>query len=111
MLRGLNLGRGLVLPNHQPAQGAAQTSVTLAYRLILRGEASERDTMLPHERKLLTNQQLRDASLDQIEDLVQRLNLTLGERGMAGLVWQREPENRAGEARTEASDPFDPPTI
>jgi hypothetical protein len=51
--------------------------------------------MLPHERKLLTDQQLRDASLDQIEDLVQRLNLTLGERGMAGLVWQREPEDRA----------------
>jgi len=42
--------------------------------------------------------------------LVQRLNLTLGERGMAGLVWQREPEDQAGEARTEASDPFDPPT-
>ena len=42
---------------------------------------------------------------------MQRLNLTLGERGMAGLVWQREPEDRAGEARTEASDPFDPATI
>jgi hypothetical protein len=86
--------------------------VTLAYKLTLcREEASGRDTMLPHERKLLTDQQLRDASLDQIEDLVQRLNLTLGERGMAGLVWQREPEDRAGEARTEASDPFDPASI
>jgi hypothetical protein len=61
--------------------------------------------MLPHERKLLTDQQLRNASLDQIEDLVQRLNLTLGERGMAGLVWQRQPEDRVGEARTETSTP------
>ena len=40
--------------------------------------------MLPHERKLLTDQQLRDASRDQIEDLVQRLNLILREREEPG---------------------------
>ncbi len=44
--------------------------------------------MLPHERKLLTNRQLREASRDQIEDLVHRLNLILRERGERGqLVW------------------------
>ena len=39
-----------------------------------------RRKLLPHERKLLTDQQLRDASIDQIEDLVHRLNLALQER-------------------------------
>ena len=54
--------------------------------------------MLPHETPLVSDQELREATLDQIEDLVQRLNLALGERGMAGVVWQREPEHRVGEA-------------
>ncbi len=68
--------------------------------------------MLPHERKLLTDQQLRDASIDQIEDLVHRLNLVLQERGVPGLVWQRALEERAaGEGHPARSDPFDPPTI
>jgi hypothetical protein len=48
--------------------------------------------MLPHESPLLTDQQIREASLDQIEDLVQRLNLILQERGVPGVVWQREPQ-------------------
>ncbi len=47
--------------------------------------------MLPHESPLLTDQQLRDASLDQLEDLVQRVNLALRERGMPALVWQQPP--------------------
>jgi hypothetical protein len=67
--------------------------------------------MLPHERKLLTDQQLRDASIDQIEDLVHRLNLVLQDRGVPGLVWRRAPEGRAGEGHPARSDPFDPPTI
>jgi hypothetical protein len=67
--------------------------------------------LLPHERKLLTDQQLRDASIDQIEDLVHRLNLVLQERGVPRLVWQREPEDQAGEGHPAHSDPFDPPTM
>ena len=59
--------------------------------------------MLPHEDLLLTDQQLRDASLDQLEDLVQRLNLALQSRGMAGLVWRQAPEDQP-----RASDPADP---
>jgi hypothetical protein len=70
-----------------------------------------RRKLLPHERKLLTDQQLRDASIDQIEDLVHRLNLVLQERGVPGLVWQRAPEDRVGEGHPARSDPFDPPTI
>ena len=53
--------------------------------------------MLPYETPLVSDQELRGATLDQIEDLVQRLNLALGERGMAGVVWQREPEDQVGE--------------
>jgi hypothetical protein len=70
-----------------------------------------RRKLLPHERKLLTDQQLRDASIDQIEDLVHRLNLALQDRGVPGLVWQRAPEGRAGEGHPARTDPFDPPTI
>lgn len=67
--------------------------------------------MLPHERKLLTDRQLREASRDQIEDLVQRLNLILREREEPGqLVWSLTSEEpaRGDPAR---SDTFDPPTI
>ena len=59
--------------------------------------------MLPHEEPLLTDQQLRDASLEQLEDLVQRINLSLQERGMPGLVWRQTPEDGP-----KASDPADP---
>ncbi len=74
-------------------------------------EPEGRRKLLPHERKLLTDQQLRDASIDQIEDLVHRLNLELQERGVPGLVWQRVPEGGTGEGHPARSDPFDPPTI
>jgi len=47
--------------------------------------------LLPHQSPLLTDQELRDASLDQIEDLVQRVNLALQKRGMPSLVWQQSP--------------------
>ena len=50
--------------------------------------------MLPHERQLLTDQQLRDASVDQIEDLVQRINLMMQERGQPGLVWRTASEDQ-----------------
>ena len=60
--------------------------------------------MLPHEEPLLTDQQLRDASMDQIEDLVQRINLSLQERGMPGLEWRQTPEDQG----PRASDPADP---
>jgi hypothetical protein len=68
--------------------------------------------VLPHERPLVTDAQLRGASVDQIEDLVQRLNLVLQERRWPGqLVWQRTSEGQAGEDYPARSDPFDLPTI
>jgi hypothetical protein len=39
-----------------------------------------------HESPLLTDQQIRDASPDQLEDLVEQINLALRERGLPGLV-------------------------
>jgi hypothetical protein len=65
--------------------------------------------MLPHERELLTDQQLRDASRDQLEDLVQRINLLLQQRGEPGLVWQTALEDKP--RSSDPSDPFDPPTM
>ena len=62
--------------------------------------------LLPHEEPLLTDQQLRDASLDQLEDLVQRLNLTLPARGMPGLVWRTTSEEQP-----MASAPADPGSL
>ncbi len=65
--------------------------------------------MLPHERKLLTDRQLREASRDQIEDLVQRLNLVLRERGEPGqLVWRPTSEESVRRGPT-LSEPPDPP--
>jgi hypothetical protein len=41
--------------------------------------------------------------MDQIEDLVQRINLMMQERGGPGLVWRQTPEDQP-----RASDPADP---
>ncbi len=44
-----------------------------------------------HESPLLTDQQVRDASPDQLEDLVEQINLALRERGLPGLVRDQQP--------------------
>ena len=62
-----------------------------------RPEDEGREKLHPNEGPLLTDQQLRDASLDQLEDLVQRANLALRERGMPGLVWQQPPADLMGQ--------------
>jgi hypothetical protein len=63
--------------------------------------------LLPHEEPFLTDQQLRDASIEQIEDLVQRINLVLQQRELPGvLVWRREAyEDVAPSADDDVSDP------
>jgi hypothetical protein len=53
---------------------------------------------------LLTDQQLRKASVEQIQDLVQRINLMMQERGVPGLVWRQTPEDQG----PRVSDPADP---
>jgi hypothetical protein len=51
----------------------------------------------PQKSPLLTDEQLREASLDQLEDLVQRINLALQVRGLPGVVWQQPPVDVSGE--------------
>jgi hypothetical protein len=45
-----------------------------------------------HESPLLTDQQIRDASPDQLEDLVEQINLALRERGLLGLARDQQPD-------------------
>ena len=45
-----------------------------------------------HESPLLNDQQIRDASPDQLEDLVEQINLALRERGLPGLARDRQPD-------------------
>ena len=54
--------------------------------------------MIPHESPLLTDEQLTNASFDQLEDLVHRVNLALQVRGLPGVVWQQPPVDVSGEA-------------
>ena len=56
------------------------------------GERTKGENLDSHKSPLLTDQQLRDAFPDQLEDLVQRINLVLQERGQAGLVWTHQSD-------------------
>ena len=64
--------------------------------------------MPPNIEELLTEQQLREASLDQINDLVARIDMMLRSRGEPGLVRPRADDlPEPG----DPSDPLDPGTI
>ena len=64
--------------------------------------------MLPEDQQLLSDQQLRDASFEQLQDLIARLDLLLRSKGQQGLTLH-PPE---GEGDTpEPADPADPGTI
>jgi hypothetical protein len=62
--------------------------------------------LLPDDQQLLTDQQLRDASDEQLQDLIARIDLLLRSKGQPGLTqrsledWRRDPP--------EPSDPADP---
>ena len=58
--------------------------------------------MLPDDQQLLTDKQLRDASDDQLQDLIARLDLLLRSKGQPGLT-TRSPEDRR-----HAPKPSDP---
>lgn len=49
--------------------------------------------MLPEADHLLTDQHIRDASTEQIEELVQRINIELQRREKAGLIWRQAPDD------------------
>ena len=64
--------------------------------------------MPPNIEELLTDQQLREASLDQINDLVARIDMMLRSRGEPGLVRPR-PDDLPKLA--DPADPLDPGAI
>lgn len=61
--------------------------------------------MLPHDEQLLTDKQLREASAEQINDLIDRINLLLQRRGEGGLM------RRPATDRPMPADPLGPGTI
>jgi hypothetical protein len=61
--------------------------------------------MLPDDQQLLTDKQLRDASDQQLQDLIARLDLLLRTKGQPGLT-TRSPEEPPH--APETSDPADP---
>ncbi len=61
--------------------------------------------MLPDDQQLLSDQQLRDASEEQLQDLIARLDLLLRSKGQPGLAL---PPRKDGRGTPEPSDPSDP---
>jgi hypothetical protein len=65
-------------------------------------------TLLPDYQQLLSDQQLRDASDEQLQDLIARVDLLLRSKGQPGLTLHPPEDERDSR---EASDPSDPGTI
>ena len=65
----------------------------------------ERRTLLPEDQQLLTDKQLRDASDEQLQDLIARVDLLLRSKGQPGLTLH-PPEDESD--APEPSDPADP---
>ena len=61
--------------------------------------------MLPEDQQLLTDQRLRDASEEQLQDLIARVGLLLRSKGQPGLMLRR-PEDE--HETPEPMDPADP---
>ena len=63
---------------------------------------------LTNPRQLLSDQQLRDASDEQLQDLIARLDLLLRSKGQPGLALHPPEDERD---TPEPTDPSDPGTI
>jgi hypothetical protein len=64
--------------------------------------------LLSDDQRLLSDQQLRDASDEQLQDLIARLDLLLRSKGQPGLALH-PPEGERDSP--EPADPSDPGTI
>ena len=62
--------------------------------------------MLPDDQQLLSDQQLRDASFEQLQDLIARIDLLLRSEGQPGLTLH-PPEDEPDDT-PEPTDPSDP---
>jgi hypothetical protein len=65
-------------------------------------------TLLPDDQQLLSDQQLRDASDEQLQDLIARVDLLLRTKGQPGLALHPPEDERD---TPEPADPSDPGTI
>ncbi len=65
-------------------------------------------TLLPDDQQLLSDQQLPDASDEQLQDLIARVDLLLRTKGQPGLPLH-PPEDEPD--TPEPADPADPGTI
>jgi hypothetical protein len=65
--------------------------------------------LLPEDQQLLSDQQLRDASDEQLQDLIARLDLLLRSKGQQGLATRHPPKDERD--TQEPTDPSDPGTI
>jgi hypothetical protein len=64
--------------------------------------------LLPEDQQLLSDQQLKDASDEQLQDLIPRLDLLLRSKGQPGLTLHPPKDERD---TPEPSDPSDSGTI
>jgi hypothetical protein len=64
--------------------------------------------LLPEDQQLLSDQQLKDASDEQLQDLIPRLDLLLRSKGQPGLTLHPPEDERD---TPEPSDPSDSGTI
>jgi hypothetical protein len=64
--------------------------------------------LLPEDQQLLSDQQLRDASDEQLQDLIARLDLLMRSKGQPGLA---RPPPKDERDTQEPTDPSDPGTI
>ena len=64
--------------------------------------------MLPEDQQLLSDQQLRDASDEQLQDLIARVDLLLRSKGRPGLTLHAPEDERD---TPDPADPSDPSTI
>ncbi len=62
-------------------------------------------TLLPDDQQLLSDQQLRDASDEQLQDLIARVDLLLRSKGQPGLTLHPPEDKRH---ISEPTDPADP---
>ena len=67
--------------------------------------------MLPDDQQLLSDQQLRDASDEQLQDLIARVDLLLRSKGQPGLTLNSSEDERDTPEPTDPADPLDPGTI
>ena len=65
-------------------------------------------TLLPDDQQLLSDQQLRDASEEQLQDLIARVDLLLRSKGQPGLTLHPPEDERDS---PKPPDPSDPGTI